>query len=112
MKVGQPQQTIEVWDAGTYPAEVVDQEDTESTYPGSEGKPRLKWVFRVQGDGEYADIWYWTNATLSKHQAATFRPLVRALRPDLDLDDPDLEIDTRELIGSKCRVILGIDEER
>lgn len=115
MKIGQPNESLEVWDAGTYPAQVVKVEDDESKYPGNEGKPRLKWTFRVSHPetGETSDIWHWTNATLSTHKMATFRPIVRVLLPDLDLDDKQLQITTeRDFLGKRCRVILGIDEER
>lgn len=115
MKIAQP--SIEVWEAGTYPARVKAVEETVSTYPGSEGKPRLKFVLEVKDAGrengdQITEIWHFTNATLSKHQNATFRPFVRALCPELDLDAADLEIDTEDLVGKKCRVILGINEEK
>ena len=113
MKIGQPASSIEVWDAGTYPAKIVGVEETESTFPGSEGKPRLKWRVMVRNDdGETSEVWYWTNATLSTHKMATLRPLVRALFPDADLDSPDYVFDTDEAVERRCRVILGVDEER
>lgn len=123
MRVAQSE-SVEVWEAGVYPAVVRDVVETVSTYPGSEGKPRLRFVFRVSSEGgEFTDVWYFTGATLSKHPAATLRPAVSVLRPDLDLDDPDLELETGHpegqaaaeddaLIGCRCRVILGINEER
>lgn len=121
MRVGQ-EEAIEVWDAGVYPATVVDVVETVSGEQyGS--KPRLRIVFRVEHEGEHADVWYFTGATLSRHPAATLRPTVATLRPDLDLDDPDLDLELGHpegmpranddaLIGRKCRVILGINEER
>lgn len=113
MKIGQPASSIEVWDAGTYPAKVVGVEETESSFPGSEGKPRLKWRFMLRNDeGETSEVWYWTNATLSTHKMATLRPLVRALFPDAELDSPDYVFDTDEAVDKRCRVILGVDEER
>lgn len=122
MRIGQ-QEDIEIWDAGVYPATVVDVVETVSTYPGSEGKPRLRIVFRVESDGAYTDVWYFTGATLSKHPNATLRPAVVVLRPDLDLDDPDLDLEIGHadgqpkssndaLIGARCRVILGVNEEK
>jgi hypothetical protein len=114
---------MEIWDAGVYPASVVDVVETVSAEQyGS--KPRLRIVFRVEGgDGQYADVWYFTGATLSRHPNATLRPLVAALRPDLDLDDPELELDIGHpddntanpndiLVGARCRVILGVNQER
>src|SRR5262245_56943578 len=112
VKIGQPASSIECWDAGTYPdkvVEVVEEPAEQSKF----GKPRLKWVIRATDpDGETQDLWYWTNCTLSRHQNATFRPFVKAVAPDLDLDDPDLEIDTDDLVGKRCRVIVGINEEK
>jgi len=117
-------ESIEVWEAGLYRAIVHDVVETVSTYPGSEGKPRLRFVFRVAAEsGDYTDVWYFTGATLSRHPAATLRPTVAALRPDLDLDDPELALDTGHpegqqpdrddaLIGARCRVILGVNEEK
>lgn len=122
MRIGQ-QEDIVVWEAGLYPASVVDVVETVSSWPGKEGTPRLRIVFRVESEDQYTDVWHFTNATLSKHPNATFRPVVAALRPDLDLDDPDLELDTGHpegqkaspddsLIGARCRVILGVDAEK
>lgn len=113
MKIGQPASSIEVWDEGTYPAKILSHEETESTFPGSEGKPRIKWVLQlVNPDGDTSEVWYYTNATLSAHKLATLRPLVRAVLPELDLDDPKLEIDTADLNGKRCRVLLGINHEK
>jgi hypothetical protein len=113
MKIGQPASSIEVWDEGTYPAKILSHEETESTFPGSEGKPRIKWVLQlVNADGDTSEVWYYTNATLSAHKLATLRPLVRAVLPDLDLDDPQLEVDTNNLNGKRCRVLLGINHEK
>ena len=113
MKIGQPETSIELWDAGTYAAKVIGVEEAVSSFPGNEGKPRLKWRFMVRNDeGETSEVWYWTNATLSAHKMATLRPLVRALFPDADLDNPAYVFDTEEAVEKRCRVILGIDEER
>jgi hypothetical protein len=112
MKVGQPASSMEVWDPATYPGKIVEiiEEPAESS---KYGKARLKFVIRANNeDGETSDLWYWTNMTLSNHKLATFRPLVRAVMPDLNLDDPALVVDTDDLVGKRCRVILGIDEER
>lgn len=112
MKIGQPESSIEQWDPGTYPGKVVEMVE-ESAEESKYGKGRLKWVIRVTDpDGETQDLWYWTNKTLSRHAAATFRPFVKVLAPELDLDDPALEVDTDDLIGKRCRVIVGINEEK
>ncbi len=113
MKIGQAE-SIEIWNEGTYDAKVAAVEETDSTWPGKEGTPRLKFVFRVRSDdGEsYTDVWKFTNATLSKHKNATLRPLVKALLPTADLDAADFVLDTDELVAVRCRVILGIDEEK
>lgn len=109
MKIGQPETSMEVVDAGVYAAKVAGVEEAESNYD----KPRLKWVFRIaDADGETSDIWYWTGATLSTHKLATLRPLVKALFPEADLDDPAYVFDTDLAVGKRCRVLLGIDEER
>jgi hypothetical protein len=122
MRIGQ-QEDIVVWEeAGPYPAVVLDVVETVSSEQyGS--KPRLRIVFRVISGDDYIDVWHFTGATLSKHPNATFRPLVAVLRPDLDLDDPDLELNIGHpegqraaaddtLIGAKCRVILGVNAEK
>lgn len=123
MKVGQAE-SIEVWDESTYAAVVVDVVETVSTYPGSEGKPRLRHVFRVSNPaGEHITVPYFTGATLSRHPKATLRPLVATLRPDLDLDDPNLELEIGHpedgaahpddaLIGARCRVFLVVNAEK
>lgn len=113
MKIGQGE-SIEIWDAGMYEAKVVGVEETESTYPGKEGTPRLKFVLRVKDNEEdrYTDLWYFTGTTLSKHPAATLRPFVRALMPDADLDDPAIELDSDDLKGKRCRVVLGVNQEK
>lgn len=115
--VGQPVgQALEVWDPGMYPAEILSCELTRSTYPGKEGTPRLKWVIRVHDQGAVNDVWYWTNATLTDHAAATFRPLVRAALPELALPevkaDPTFTVDTDDLVGRRIQVVLGVDEAR
>jgi hypothetical protein len=103
----------EVWEPGMYPAKVTACEQTESTWPGKEGQPRFKWVLRVSNDdGEYTDIWHWTGASLSTHPNATLRPFLKAVAPDLELDDPNDPPDTDEVIGRKCQVILGINEAK
>lgn len=122
MRVTQGESVV-VFDAGLYEATVVDVVETVSTYPGSEGKPRLRLVFRVETEEGYSDIWGFSGATMSRHPAATLRPIVAAIRPDLDLDDPELDLEighpedqpaSRDdvLIGRACRVLLGVDQER
>jgi len=112
VKIGQPASSIECWDAGTYPGKVVEVVE-EPAEQSKFGKPRLKWIIRATDpDGETQDLWYWTNCTLSRHQNATFRPFVKAVAPDLDLDDPDLEVDTDALVGARCRLIVGVNEEK
>lgn len=112
VKIGQPASSTDVWDAGTYPGKVVEVVE-EPAEQSKFGKPRLKWVIRATDQaGETQDLWYWTNCSLSRHQNATFRPFVHALAPELDLDDPDLEVDTEELVGKRCRVIVGVNEEK
>jgi len=113
MRIGQAE-SVEVWDEGTYDAKVAAVEETESTWPGKEGTPRLKFVFRVRSDDgtEYTDVWKYTNASLSKHKNATLRPLIAVLMPEADLDDPAFVLETDELVNERCRVILGIDAEK
>jgi hypothetical protein len=113
VKIGQGE-SIEIWDAGMYDAKVVEVEETESTWPGKEGTPRLKFVLRVKDAEEdrYTDLWYFTGTTLSKHPNATLRPFVKALMPDLDLDDPAIELDSADLKNKRCRVVLGINQEK
>jgi len=114
MKIGHGE-SIEVWDAGMYDAKVTDVEETESTWPGKEGTPRLKFVLRVRDTEDpdrYTDLWYFTGTTLSKHPNATLRPFVKALMPEADLDDPALELDSDDLRGKRCRVVLGINQEK
>jgi hypothetical protein len=113
VKIGQGE-SIEIWDPGMYDAKVIDVEETESTWPGKEGTPRLKFVLRVKDAEEdrYTDIWYFTGTTLSKHPNATLRPFVKALMPDADLDDPAIELDSDEFKGKRCRVVLGINQEK
>jgi len=123
MKVGQTE-SIEVWDEGTYPAMVVDVVEEVSNWPGKEGTPRLRIVFRVVAEtGEHTDVWHYTNATLSTHRAAKLRPIIATLRPDLNLDDPGLELELGHpdgqrpspddvLVGCECRVILGLNAEK
>lgn len=106
-------QSMTVWEAGTYPAKILSCEQTKSTYPGKEETDRFKWVIRVSNeDGEYTDVWHFTNATLSTHVRATFRPMARTLLPELDWSDKDVEVDTDDMVGKRCRVILGINEEK
>lgn len=106
-------ESVEVWEAGMYPAEVLSCEETKSTWPGKEGTPRFKWVLRIKSaGGEYTDVWHWTGATFSKHPNATLRPFVKAVLPDADLDGDDVDLDTDDLVGKVCRVILGINEEK
>ena len=123
MRIG-PTEDIVIWDEGTYPATVVDVVEDVSTWPGKEGTPRLRIVFRLDGgEGSYTDVWHYTNATLSKHRNAKLRPVLDTLRPDLNLDDPELELDLGHpdgqraspddsVFGSRCRVILGINREK
>lgn len=112
MKIGQPASSVEVWDAGVYPGKVAEMVE-ESAEGSKYGKPRLKWVIRVTDpEGETQDLWYWTNCTLSKHAAATFRPFVQAIAPETDVDDPDAEVDTDDLIGKRCQVVVGINVEK
>lgn len=108
-------ESIVVWDAGMYAGKILRCESAESTLPGKEGQLRFKFVIRLtdpQSD-EYNDIPYYTNTTLSKHENAKLRPMVRALLPDLDLDDPEVaaSLDTDDLVGKRCRVVLGISEK-
>jgi hypothetical protein len=112
VKIAQSE-SVEVWDAGLYKAKVISCEQTESTWPGKEGTPRFKWVIRVTNDeGEHTDIWHWTGATLSKHPNATLRPFVQAVLPGAELDAPDAELDTDDLVGKRCQVILGVNAEK
>jgi len=112
VKISQPASSVDVWDAGTYPGKVVEVVE-EPAEQSKFGKPRLKWVIRATDpEGATQDLWYWTNCTLSRHQHATFRPFVRALVPEMDLDDPELEVDTDDLVGKRCRVLVGINDEK
>jgi hypothetical protein len=113
MRIGQAE-SVEIWEEGTYDAKVAAVEETESTWPGKEGTPRLKFVFRVRSEdgSEYTDVWKYTNASLSKHKNATLRPLVAVLMPEADLDDPAFVLETDELVNERCRVILGVDQEK
>lgn len=108
------QETVIVWEPGMYEAKVTAVEQTESTWPGKEGTPRFKFVLRVKStDGEeYNDLWYFTGTRLSKQPRALLPPFVKALRPDINLDDPNVDLDTDDLIGRRCRVVLGINEEK
>jgi hypothetical protein len=119
-------ESFELWDPNIYAAKVIDV--IEEPAEGSKyGKPRLRFVFLVHDpnrpsgeDTQKAS--YWTGTTLSTHEKATFRPLAAVLRPDLNLDDPELELDTgrpdgfpREtpdpFVGVRCRVILGLSPD-
>ena len=117
--VGQPQSSIEIWDPGIYPAwiEVGPPSDHEamSSFEGRAPSLRLKFHLHLErGEGaqaETTDLWHYTNATLSTHKLATFRPLVKAVFPDLNLDDPNCQVDSTSLHGNWVRVLIGLSAD-
>jgi hypothetical protein len=112
-----PGGSIEVWPAGLYEAKVVVCEAAESVFPGREGQPRFKWIVRVRSNDdpdEFNDVHHYTNTTLSTHPNAKLRPFLKALQPTVDLDDLDVaeNLDTDDYVGKRCRVVLGVNEEK
>jgi hypothetical protein len=98
------QKTYPVIDAGTYAAHIDSIELGESTYQGKTS-PRLTWSFELDEpiEEEVITLKGWTGIHPG-HPKATLTKYLRGL-----LGEVPQEVDTDDLIGMPCRVVVTIE---
>jgi len=102
-----PTTQYDVIEPGVYAA-VVDSVTPEDPNPRFEdSRPQLKFVFLIPGGSEDegdAKVFAWTGQTYGPK--SKLRPWLAALLPDFDPDRDELETD--ELVGKKCRIVVTV----
>lgn len=105
MKLKPSASTYDVIEPGVYPAEIdsVTPEDPNPRFEDS--RPQLKFIFNVT-DPEIDDakVFAWTGQTYGPK--SKLRPWLAALMPDFDPDKD--ELDTEDLVGLKCRIVVTL----
>jgi hypothetical protein len=95
----------DVIEAGVYAA-VIDSVTPEDPNPRFEdARPQLKFIFQVTDpDAADAKVFAWTGQTFGPK--SKLRPWLASLIPDFDPDHD--ELDTDELVGKRCRIVVTL----